>query len=306
MKSTSHFLLVIVFFVTALILTFVLSLSDTVSAQSNYQISVVPTATWTPSPTNIPLIVGNIAGPVAPVQIDTSISFTAVFTEPSIFDSHTAIFDWGDGQLCDTDVNSECSLVQNTGSGDVSGYHTYTQCGIYDVELKVLDSKGEWDTSVFEMLVVYDTSAGFVTGGGWINSPQGAYLANPLLTGRATFGFVSKYKKGANRPTGRTEFQFQVADLNFHSDTYDWLVVNQDGANAQFKGSGKINGENAPNGELYKFMIWAGDNTPDTFRIKIWWEDNNSDIVIYDNGFDQTIGGGSIVIHVSKKSKVNK
>ena len=184
MKSTSHFLLVIVFFVTALILTFVLSLSDTVSAQSNYQISVVPTATWTPSPTNIPLIVGNIAGPVAPVQIDTSISFTAVFTEPSIFDSHTAIFDWGDGQLCDTDVNSECSLVQNTGSGVVSGYHTYTQSGIYDVELKVLDSKGEWDTSVFEMLVVYDTSAGFVTGQSITDRTSNFWLRLQIQEGR--------------------------------------------------------------------------------------------------------------------------
>jgi hypothetical protein len=44
-------------------------------------------------------------------------------------------------------------------------------------------------------------------------------------------------------------------------------------------------------------MIWAGDGTPDTFRIKIWWEDNGTEVVVYDNGAAQAIGGGSIVIH---------
>jgi hypothetical protein len=82
---------------------------------------------------------------------------------------------------------------------------------------------------------------GVVTGGGWIDSPSGAYAPNDSLTGKANFGFVSMYKKGASVPTGQTEFHFQVADLNFHSDSYDWLVVNQGGTNAQYKGSGTIN-----------------------------------------------------------------
>ncbi len=98
-------------------------------------------------------------------------------------------------------------------------------------------------------------------------------------------------------PTGNTEFQFQAGDLNFHSDAYEWLVVNQGGTNAQFKGDGTINGDGAPNGENYKFMIWAGDDNPDTFRIRIWWEDNEAEVVVYDNGFNQPIEGGSIVIH---------
>jgi hypothetical protein len=116
-------------------------------------------------------------------------------------------------------------------------------------------------------------------------------------TGKATFGFVSKYKKGADTPTGNTEFVFKAADLNFHSTSYDWLVVNQGGANAQFKGSGTINGTGD-----YRFMLWAGDGEPDTFRIKIWAEDGSgNETAIYDNGFDQAIGGGSIVIHTSKK-----
>jgi hypothetical protein len=45
--------------------------------------------------------------------------------------------------------------------------------------------------------VTAEIPAGFVTGGGWIDSPAGTYTADPGLSGKATFGFVSKFKKGA-------------------------------------------------------------------------------------------------------------
>lgn len=115
-------------------------------------------------------------------------------------------------------------------------------------------------------------------------------------TGKASFGFVAKYKKGADVPDGQTEFVFRAVGLNFHSSSYDWLVVTGSDY-ARFKGTGTINGA----GE-YKFMLWAGDGTgtdgADTFRIKIWEEDESgNETVIYDNGMDQAIGGGSIVVH---------
>ncbi|MCU0503770.1 MAG: hypothetical protein MUC51_18785, partial [Anaerolineae bacterium] len=61
---------------------------------------------------------------------------------------------------------------------------------------------------------------------------------------------------------------------------------------AQFKGVGTINGEGS-----YKFMITADDGSPDTFRIKIWYEDGAGEHVVYDNGSQQPLGGGSIVVH---------
>lgn len=137
---------------------------------------------------------------------------------------------------------------------------------------------------------------------GWNDEPMGAMDmysveyegCDPGPTGKATFGFVSKYKKGAKVPTGNTEFQFHAGDLNFHSTSYQWLVVT--GSNfAKFKGEGTINGEGA-----YKFQIWAGDATPDTFRIKIWYDGGGGEVVVYDNGMNQPIGGGSIVIHAKK------
>jgi hypothetical protein len=144
-------------------------------------------------------------------------------------------------------------------------------------------------------------NAGFMTGGGWIDSPEGAYPDNQALTGKVTFGFVSKYQKGATVPTGQTEFHFQVAGLNFHSSSYDWLVIA--GARAQYKGTGTINGM----GE-YGFILTAIDGQIsggglDKFRIKIWNKADNT--IVYDNqlGASDTadpvtvLGGGSIVIH---------
>lgn len=69
-------------------------------------------------------------------------------------------------------------------------------------------------SEVTAFVAVYDPAAGFVTVGGWIMYPAGAYTANPDLTGKATFGFVAKYKKGANVPDGNTEFQNKAGDLN--------------------------------------------------------------------------------------------
>jgi hypothetical protein len=162
--------------------------------------------------------------------------------------------------------------------------------GIYNLCARGTDAAQ--NTGAFEciMLVVYDPNGGFVTGGGWIDSPVNTNYPYMSVGGKATFGFVSKYRRGATVPDGNTEFQFKAGGLNFSSTSYQWLVVNQAGTNAQFKGTGTING--AGN---YGFMLWAGDGSPDTFRIQIW--DAATEVVVYDNGSNQPIGGGSIVVH---------
>jgi len=180
--------------------------------------------------------------------------------------------------------------------------HGYNAVGVYNVTLTVTDDTGAEGSETI-IVVVYDPNGGFVTGGGWINSPRGAYAPNPTLIGKATFGFVSKYNKGATVPTGQTEFQFHVANMNFHSERYDWLVIA--GARAQYKGTGTIN-----NGiKEYRFILTAidgqikGGGGVDRFRIKIW--DKATGEIIYDNQLGATdtadpttaIAGGSIVIH---------
>ncbi len=230
-------------------------------------------------------IVSLLVDPAGPVPVNTTVFAEAGFSDLDLGDVHSAAWNWGDGETSDGVVDEE--------SQTVTGEHTYAQPGVYTVGLEVRDSLGGMDSAAYQYIVVYDPAAGFVTGGGWIHSPAGAYVEDPSLSGVATFGFVSKYQKGATVPTGNTEFEFKAGDLYFHSTSYDWLVVT--GSNyARFKGSGAING-----GGDYKFMLWAGDSDSDTFRIRIWEEDEETgeETVIYDNGSDQPIGGGSIVIH---------
>jgi hypothetical protein len=188
--------------------------------------------------------------------------------------------------------------------GEYTSSHTFTTAGVYTVTATV--GNGAFAASDSVMIIVYDPSAGFVTGGGNIASPAGAYVADPLLTGTATFGFVSKYKKGANVPDGQTQFKFAVADFDFNSTTYQWLVVA--GARAQYKGTGTVNGTGN-----YGFLLTAvdgqvaGGGGVDKFRIKIW-DINNANAVVYDNGLGASedidsaspqsiLPGGSIVIH---------
>jgi hypothetical protein len=145
--------------------------------------------------------------------------------------------------------------------------------------------------------VIYDPNGGFVTGGGWIESQAGWYTLDPTVSGKAHFGFVSKYQKGASVPTGTTEFQFQAGNLNFKSTSYEWLVVS--GPQAQFKGEGTI--ASRP-GEQFGFILTAVDNptSGDAFRIKIYRR-GDEQAVVYDNGRNSPLGGGSIQIQQANK-----
>jgi Ca2+-binding RTX toxin-like protein len=247
------------------------------------------------STTRVPAA-GPSTGPVAPVAVGTSIEVETPFTDADPGDTHTATFAWGDG-------TSSAGVVSGSGSArSASGAHSYTTPGVYTVRVTIDDGNGGVAESLFEFVVVYDPSGGFVTGGGWIDSLAGAYLPDATLAGKATFGFVAKYNPGANEPAGHTEFQFKAGDFAFTSTSYDWLVVA--GTRAQFKGSGTINGQGD-----YAFLLTgidgqvAGGGGADRFRIKIW--DKETGEVIYDNkrGVDDgsldltALGGGSIVVH---------
>ena len=269
--------------------------AQTIAVQVTDSGGLTATAEATVEIANLAPTVESIAGPVDPVALGRPVDLSADFTDPGIPDTHTALWEWGDGESSDGVVS------ETSGSGAVTGSHTYDAAGVYTVKLTVTDDDDGADSALFRYVVIYDPSGGFVTGGGWITSPAGAYVANPDLSGKANFGFNSKYKRGASVPTGQTQFQFKVAGLNFHSSSYDWLVIA--GAKAKYKGVGTING--AGN---YGFMLTAIDGArkggePDRFRIKIW--ERVTEAPIYDNQIGEAddsdaatvLGGGQIVVH---------
>jgi len=234
------------------------------------------------------------------VAMGAPVSTAGEFSDSGIEDTHTAAWSFDTTTIAGT-------VTETGGSGSVQDTFTFSSAGVYAITLTVCDDEGGVGTAntvgdLVAYVVVYDPNAGFVTGGGWINSPLGAYALDPALSGKATFGFVSKYQKGAKVPTGETEFQFRVAGLNYHSAAYEWLVVA--GSRGQYKGTGTINGQGD-----YGFVLTVIDgNLPggggmDRFRIKIW--DKTTDMIIYDNQMGEddfadpttVIGGGSIFIH---------
>lgn len=232
----------------------------------------------------------NISGPSEPVKIGEPVPIIGNFTDPGALDTHTAIFDWGDGNITDGIVDEE------DGSGNTTSMHSYSEAGVYTVTITVEDDDGGIDTEFYEYVVVFDPDAGFVTGGGWIGSPKGSYKDNLNADGKATFGFVSKYKKGQITPIGNTQFNFNAEGLHFHSSEYYWLVIA--GAKAMYKGIGTISGRDGS----YKFILTAWDGEisggEDTFRIKIWDADSDDEgSVVYDTGNDTPLGGGEIMIH---------
>jgi hypothetical protein len=251
---------------------------------------------------NVPPDVGPISNVPVVAQIGWLLQATVVFTDPASVDLHTGVIDWGDGSVCNTNAGGDCSIDQGGGlNRSFTGLHTYSEPGLYTIALTVTDDDGASDASTFEVMVVYDPQFGSMTGGGWIDSPAGAYALDPSWSGRASFGFNVKYGKEAQVPKGETQFVLGGADLRFHSDSYKWMVITG-GNSAQLAGSGTIKGRLAPDGSPYRFMLWAKDGGrgrgADTLRMKIWWGDPER--VVYDNGIDQEIGGGSIVVHPKK------
>ena len=245
---------------------------------------------------DLPVINSLTGAPTDPINISGAIvNFSADVTDDNLT---LAEWNWGDGE----------TSVEIDPGNTIDGSHTYQEAGVYPVTLTITDVCGETATELYEFVVVYDPSEGFVTGGGWFHSPAGAYVDNLDAEGKANFGFVSKYKRGAKVPDGQTQFQFHAEKFNFHSTVYQWLVVA--GHKAQYKGEGRVNGNNG-----YGFMLSVVDGDrkspkeSDKFRIKIW--DLSTEQVVYDNqmsAWDDAeasteIGGGSIVIHDGGKGK---
>jgi len=190
-----------------------------------------------------------------------------------------------------TIVSYDWSFGDNTTGSGVSVSHAYTAVGIYDVNLTVTDNRGA-QSSDTTMVVVYDPDAGSATGGGWFWSAEGNLKRDLESEGKATFGFVVKYKQ--ETAAGNLEFQYHVGDINLKSRDITWLVVSS--ANAQFQGEGTINGEG-----LYTFRMLAMDGDqaggqPDEFTIRIWQGTDTEADPIY-QAIHAQLGGGNIIVH---------
>jgi hypothetical protein len=274
------------------------------SARNQYDLLVNEIAWVAACDSQGPITSNLLTSPLSPASVDDTLIVTATVDDTTTGNSDiaSATCELTNNSTvpptvvsCDPVIADDASFDSPTENVNTTIMAGTLTPGVYDLCMHGTDAAGNVGADECSILVIYDPSDGFVTGGGWINSPAGSLIASPLLSGNANFGFVSKYKKGASTPTGQTQFQFKTGDFNFHSSSYDWMVIA--GPLAQYKGSGTVN-----RGGNYGFLLTAKDSAisggpaSDTFRIKIWDKDA-ADAVVYDNGMDQAVDGGSIVIH---------
>jgi PKD repeat protein len=229
-------------------------------------------------------------------QVDVSAAFQDVGGG-----THIAWLDWGDWAWTDG------VIVEENGTGTISGSHVYTTPGIYTVKLLMYNSYWGSAEAQTAPILVYDPIR-FVTGEGWIASPPGAYPADSELSGKATLSFAGKYVNGSSVPVGETRFRFGAARLLFESTAYEWIFVN--GATAQLSGSGTVNGQGD-----YGFVLTAFDGKvegsgTDLFRMRIWEKDSGA--TLYDNeltypddplAVSTPLGAGSIGIQRASTGK---
>lgn len=222
---------------------------------------------------------------------------TAAVSDPGAADVLSCGFDWDGGGP---------AAAVPAAAGTCSGSNTFTQAGIYTVRVTVSDGDGGVDSETVAIVVV-DPGAGFVTGGGTIDSPAGAVMAEPSLAGRASFGVVAKYHKHGSVPAGNVELGLHPKGFRFRSTAFEWLVVAGD--RAQLRGTGTVDG-----GGSYGFLLTVRDDgsglgSADALRLKVW-NRLAGDALVYDNNpgapddIDTAdplpVATGSIVVHRGK------
>jgi hypothetical protein len=137
---------------------------------------------------------------------------------------------------------------------------------------------------------------------------MGAYTKCPDLTGMVSFEFNAEYKHGQTSPTG--EVQLFTPDFDFHSTSFDWLVVSDDDC-GMLKGYGAISRETSE----FKFSLVVCDGsereTHDEIVVRIWSAADGS--VVFNNGSDSLdvsfeeatkVKGGDVQVHKLKRDKM--
>lgn len=258
-------------------------------------------------------VVHNITSPGSgsPFKIGSTVNFEGVFWDkPGNIHSASWLID----NITTTGIVAEPTGLKN---GKVTGSYKFSNAGVYKLKMNLKDQDGiisyaNTNGDVDAIVVIYDPNGGNAYGGGWFASPKGALKADPDATGKVSFGFASSYFKKATTPKGETQMEFKIGSLEFNALNFEYLVINN--ARAQFKGTGKINGDKAGYGFIMTVTDGRIDGSgTDKIRLKIFNKITGE--VIYDNqpgasdadDPQTTVGDGSdIVIITATKQGVRE
>jgi hypothetical protein len=187
--------------------------------------------------------------------------------------SMVTAYAWDDGSGIESGTVSEGDRPPEpmawSGSAFTADVGPGLPAGLYPVSVEVRDGAGNQATTEPQTLVVYDPSAGSVSGTGWIVPDPSAGDALPGIDAKTkgSFDFTARYKSSsATTPTG--SFVFTYGKLfKLQSDTLDWLVVTA-GDTAYIQGTASIR-----DGGVYPFRVTIRDgaatDSPDHLLLEV-------------------------------------
>lgn len=143
---------------------------------------------------NVAPDVGAISAPSDPVAVNTAVEVSAPFSDPASNDTHTCSLEWGD---------ATANSVVEPAASPCNASHSYSAASVYTLKMTVVDDNGGSDDATHQYVVVYDPSAGYVTGNGWIDSPPDAYTPDDpddRCDGGGTIRVRVQIQEGCNRP----------------------------------------------------------------------------------------------------------
>jgi len=139
-------------------------------------------------------------------QEGQSLNFSGTFSDAGVFDTHTAIIEWGDG------AQSTGSVSEANGNGIVTGSHVYADNGTYPVRLIVTDSSSA--STTLSTMATITNAAPTVTAAGNQTVNEGSVLSltlasftDPGFTNAAagtseTFTATINWGDGSSPPAG--------------------------------------------------------------------------------------------------------
>lgn len=189
---------------------------------------------------NVNPVLGVITGPRNPVVVNTTVTTSVSYSDLGVLDTHTAVWDWGDG----ADKASDGAVGAFNGAGIITGSHTYTEPGMYTITLTLTDKDGGSAVRKFQSVYVYESFTMQAVGKGSYISPAGSYLSNPTRGGLTLFDFNARVMRqafGRYALTGYLNLQLKNAGMIFKSANVRWLDTAE--GTAQFVGTGYLNGK---------------------------------------------------------------
>jgi PKD repeat protein len=233
----------------------------------------VDTARTVATITNVAPVLASFSLPSAAVPLTATgitVPVSSTFTDAGSLDTHTATLD------CGTEGLSAAFVAGASPNETISGACSFASAGVHSVRLTVRDDDGASDTELAAgYVVVYDPTGGWVTGGGSIASPVGAFSGAVTAGGKLTFALVVRYQAGATTPSGNADFKLNAAKLDFRSTTFEWMAIADN--TVRMQGVGTLNGV-----ADYAFAVVARDGgAGDSIRIRIWHRVTGA--VVYDN-----------------------